>query len=170
MFFIVAGAVIGFFKALTSFRRECGGEKGKTVFHFCAFIILFTVLGCFIMWAFTGVFPTRYQLSKEIELTSLKNGGMDTGGIFVLGCGTIESKPCYLYYTAVGRNIYQMKSVEITDQAFVYEEDRTNGVLEIYTKIPDGYARWFTFKDFIGGGDRYEFHIPKGSIAQIFSL
>ncbi|MFA6436660.1 MAG: hypothetical protein WC242_00890 [Candidatus Paceibacterota bacterium] len=172
MFFIIAGGVIGFFIGLISvFKNHCK-RIGEIVGEFVCGVFMCAFVGFLLTVVFSNILPTKYQTIKEVELTSLRNGGMSTSGTLFLGCGSVESKPCYFYYTAVGENIYQMESVEITDRTFVYEENRANGVFEIHSRVP---AAPFPFnclmlKPFICGSDRYEFHIPRGSIAQTFSL
>jgi len=129
------------------------------------------LIGFFLSMFFSAIPPTKYELSKEIELVSLRHGENSVRGSFFLGCGSVESNPSYIYYVSVGPDIYQMKTIKVTDSVFVYEEDRTDGVLKVYAKkFANKSYNWLSDESLLEGEERYEFHIPKGSILRDFSL
>jgi len=167
---IIGVAAIGFLLALSSiddWRKEWWLIIPRGIFG----IFIGGLIGLLLSLIFSGIPPTEYQLSQEIQLVSLKDEGNIVSGSFFLGCGSVETIPCYFYYTPVGHDIYQMKSVKVTDRVFICEEDRTDGVLKIYApKFINKAYRWLSDDSFLEGQERYEFHIPKGSIMQKFSL
>jgi hypothetical protein len=112
----------------------------------------------------------RYKTIASVmpKLASLR-GSDSLSGSFFLGCGSIGTTPHYVYYqcTKDGGYEYARKRAD-TGDAFVYEEDRTDGILEVVTYRPPAWMRgWLVFWEV---NHVWNFHIPKGSIQRSFSL
>ena len=123
--------------------------------------------GVMIALAF-GESSKRLEIISTHSLGSLHNSSSLEGSFF-LGCGTIGTNPYYVYFeeAADGGYVYRRKRADYGD-AVVYEENRTNGVIE-YCKMRPPAWMW-TWLVFWEGQEVYRFRIPKGSIKKEFTL
>lgn len=110
----------------------------------------------------------RKEKTSEISLVSLRAGDYTDGALF-LGCGTINSRPHYIYFAALADGGYQLRQMRADeDNIAVHEEDRTGGTLEAYRSCPPPWIRgWLGLWE---GSYSYKFRIPKGSIRREFAL
>lgn len=107
-------------------------------------------------------FPAEYKYAGDIHLVALQ----DTQGVegrFFLGSGSINSAPTYTFYYEDGTGAIKRGSIWAYGVA-VYEEDREDAFIRVEKKDnirPFGIE--FT-------GDRYEVHVPKGTVLRTFKL
>jgi hypothetical protein len=113
-------------------------------------------------------FPKTYVLTETTELVALHDNSASQGNFF-LGCGTMDSEFCYVFYQKEGNAVkFRKISAENYDAPIIFEEDRSDAVLQKYNErfVNEANVRWGIFI----GSIKYEFHIPKGSILKNFQL
>lgn len=105
------------------------------------------------------------------RLVSLRSAdgiqGSIGGGIFLVS-GYIESRQVYYYYTDDGPNRYKPHRWFPDENTTIIEEDRVDGeVIQYEVAFKNKAIEWFGIAP-----DRYrmDFHIPRGSLKQQFSV
>lgn len=89
------------------------------------------------------------------------------GGVFLMS-GHVNSAQIYYYYTRASDGAFKPHKWKADNDTSVYEEDRKDGAVVQYDlQFKRTWIEWFGVTD-----DRLamEFHIPKGSLKQEFSL
>lgn len=100
-------------------------------------------------------------LQGSVPLVALrdKEGG---AGSFFLGSGTLASESYFFYYARRGDGGFSAHKMLIDANVVLYEEDRTDAELEIFSEqfvSPHGW--WFGFPEHYR---TYHFRVPKGTI------
>lgn len=162
LFFIV----VGFFTArqilppphLYSFDYNFVSAYGIMA-GFAVGAVVSMVIGSFV--------PMKEKLLWSISLASLRNSNLTEGG-FLLGCGSIGSELCYVYYELMeDGGCVLRKAYAAQNDITVYEEDRVNGVFEKWDTFST-ISQWLIL---VVPGERfYKFRIPKDSIKREFAL
>lgn len=130
--------------------------------------IFLTLMLLISLFVFTSCHTeTQWKNITETTLLSMRTSESITGSFF-LGCGTIDSNLYYIYWTHDEIGIQPHRLGAYSSNVFVIEEDRFDGFL-IYKELqPVHQSMWnLSFSDY---QNRYEFHIPKGSLIREFIL
>ena len=111
--------------------------------------------------------PQHMVLTETVPLVTLRNAD-GVAGSFFLGTGSVESVPYYFYYKPSGDGGYKQDRLQSSANVTVYEEDRTDGALEVYERkfVDPSDERWGAD----GGHAEYKFRIPRGSLKKQFRL
>ena len=131
-------------------------------------LIIGGVAGLLLAAVISSISGKKEEKTDTRKLISLRGANYTTGDLF-LGIGSINSSLCYLYYEMRedgGCVLGKMHAV--SDNVLVYEEDRSDGVLEIYETLTSAKLWWGL--DLLDEKRIYKFRIPKGSIKREFSL
>jgi len=134
-------------------------------------LFLSAIVGLLVGGVATGIVGSRYPqhmvLTGAVPLVTLRNAD-GVAGSFFLGTGSVESVPYYFYYTPSGDGGYIQDRLRSSAGITVYEEDRTDGALEVYERkfVDPSNARW----GMDGGNVEYKFRIPRGSLKKQFRL
>jgi len=112
----------------------------------------------------------RWEENWRGELVAMRNAdgvkGSIRGGLFLLS-GQVASRQVYHYYYRTGK-AFKPDSWTIDENVYVYEEDRADGeVIQSHRVFVRESVNWFASPS---DGHRMEFHIPKGSLRQSFTL
>lgn len=105
------------------------------------------------------------------KLASLRNSdgiqGSFAGGMFLMA-GGVGSTEMYYYYEDKGDGKYKPHKWSVDQYTTVYEEDRKDGeVQQFETSFKHQWVSAFAFPP---NDYRMDFHIPKGSLVQQYSL
>lgn len=138
------------------------------------------IFGSFVLGALTGLMiafgigepiPVK-EFAKEIKLVALK----DTSGIrgtFFLGSGSVRQEFYYFFYKKEKDGSVTFDKL-LARNVKIYEEERKDGVIKAFEKRPIKKISLSLFGfHHPANGDRdqrYEIHIPKGSIERTFKL
>lgn len=113
--------------------------------------------------------PKQWEQTDQVTLVSLHDE-VGVNGRFFLGSGTINSDPYYYYYVGSAESGYSPRKLRANEDVTVFEEERTDGELVVLLQVIDpslGFWGWFGISI---GENHYQFHIPKESLRQSFSL
>lgn len=119
-----------------------------------------------------SILPTQIdrEPSHRAALVTLRSSDGISGafhGSFFLGVGTIGSQLFYFWYESEAGGITP-RQIAAGRGTYVYEEDRSNGEVRVYGwHFQQSWWRWFAFER---EGQTYEFHVPKGTVKQGYSL
>ncbi len=114
---------------------------------------------------FLSLFAPKVNVKEEIKLVAFRDGVSVTGSFF-LGCGSVDDKDVYLYYTQRSDGAIRKGRIE-NRSPLIYEENRTDGVLEKHHQVIDPNSRW-RFWTFYDGDTTYIFRVPKGTVVRQF--
>ena len=122
------------------------------------------VIGIVIAQGITNfVAPKEWVKTHEVKLIAF-NDSRSVHGRFFLGCGSMQERNVYLYYTQ-GSDGGIRQGWESTGNSVIYEQDRKDGMLEIYrTRLKQSWSLWGLSPDEIS----IEFYVPKGTVLRQF--
>ncbi len=130
-----------------------------TFFGFVMGIVIALIIGIFV--------DKQWREIDSYKLVSLRNGDGASGSVF-LGTGRVESDE-YYFYNAGTQDKFTPGKIEVENNVTVFQDSgRTNGTLTAYVLGPKNQGTvWYsaTLPD-----NKYEFHIPKGSLRSGFAL
>jgi hypothetical protein len=106
-----------------------------------------------------------YKTKSKYKIASLKNV---SGGNFYLGSGSLNGNYYYFFHKEIAFNRYVPERIITNDDVEIIEEARDDGELIILEEYKDDVALMFSFCFPIN--EKFEFHIPKGSIAHNYQL
>jgi hypothetical protein len=135
------------------------------------FDILLSMVASFFISVIVLVGLMSFDLSKEVTgykttpIASL-SARNDTGGQFVLGCGTVNETSYYYYYKVVGDNSYQLDKVGAMGVT-ISERDEPPCVRYARKRCSSKFLRFMIGDEYVSG--RPEIVIPKGSIIKKFN-
>jgi len=119
------------------------------------FVIIMGMLG--IMTVAHFVPSADFTLySNEYELVAINNS-TQTSGNFFLGCGSIDEESCFYFYTRDKNGAIKL-------------QDRIARFCTVYEDVPEGGVPRVRLYETVASGVAAEFHVPKGSIVQNFTL
>lgn len=131
------------------------------------------IFGCGLLGIMLSAMIASFSGKKEEKIDTMRlvslRGTNQIMGNFFLGIGSINSTPHYLYYELLndgGCNLHKLRAD--MSNVLVYEEDRGDGVLELYEKISKIGPLWGL--DLNENPYIYRFRIPTGSIKREFAL
>lgn len=112
-----------------------------------------------------------YGVCWKAAMVSLRSSdgvsGSMSGGIFMMS-GHVGSEQFYHYYTSNKDGAFQPHKWKANSRTRVYEEDRKDGEIVQWDKhFKHEWVLWFADPD---DDIAMDFHIPKGSLKQQFSL
>lgn len=166
MLFVIIGVGLGIW-ALITMVSDGWGFGEKVVFGILGLFVvgLGLVGGTLVAAAFGYFIPSHRVLDKRVELVALQdNIGLE--GHFFLGTGQIDSKQKYFYYRKNG-DAYKADS-QNADGAIIYQDELTAPYLLTYNSE---FNRSFWYAIGIPSKSQdSEFHIPKNSIKENFTL
>lgn len=144
-----------------AFLSDSGDLFGRFLLSLVMGMIGF-IIGMFLS-LFLGLFAPKEIVKTEIPLVAFSDG-QSIHGNFFLGIGSINGEDVYSFYKRRedgGIERGRVKSANIP----IYEEDRKDGVLEIYKrKVVGTWALWAD----VPQNTRYEFHLPEGTVVRQF--
>jgi hypothetical protein len=105
------------------------------------------------------------------KMVSMRNAdgvhGEIAGGVFMIA-GRIDSVQVYHYYTLKNDGSFQPHQWKANSDTSIFEEEREGGEVQQFDiHLKNEWMNWFTYPD---DRLRMDFHIPKGSLKQSFSL
>ena len=160
----LVGGIIGLFFARrmkASFYDSC----------FCALVSfgMMAALGSALDEPLGNLLPSKWVTEKTIKLVSLRDKSAIEGSFF-LGSGNFNQKEYFVYYREWGTGFKKEKV--LAENSIIFEDKEKDPVLihkkSVYEK------EWMNFlfskkRDSISVVS-YEFHVPKGTIIQKFSV
>lgn len=168
---LALGALLVLILAIGGLKNNGWGFSGDVIFGgifgllFAELISLFA--GIFLA-LLLSVFAPRVDAKKEVKLVAFRDGTTMNGSFF-LGCGSIENKDVYLYYSQRADGAILKGRVETDSRRppLIYEEKRTDGVLEIHHQELDPNSKWHLWAlDSVSNS--YVFRVPKGTVVRQF--
>lgn len=125
-----------------------------------------------VQWTMSVCLPTEIVPSYKVKIMSVKNDKGTISDSFIFGSGSVNWVERYSYYREWG-NGYKKENVRVA-KSTIFEEDRVDAELVVTKEV--FHSPWIR-KHFevihiveVGGGDGYEFHIPKGAVLMKFSV
>jgi hypothetical protein len=109
---------------------------------------------CIIAGGYYGV--TSTVVNEEIKIYSIGDS-MSVEGAFVLGCGSIDGYPVFLFYKDSGSGGYVLGHVSASDSVIYEDAQGDTGIIKYSypsCAVPDNF----------------EIHVPKGTIKRQFNL
>lgn len=114
-------------------------------------------------------FHAEPTLSSTDQLVALREkDGIQ--GTFFLGTGTINDVQYCFYYERNRDGSFSPGKVRMGDWVRIYEEDRQDATMETSTWNVRNQFVWFIGIASGEGGHSYDFHVPRGTIKQGYSL
>ncbi|MFA6587923.1 MAG: hypothetical protein WCT08_02540 [Patescibacteria group bacterium] len=135
------------------------------------FIMLFlsTCLGLILAFLVGSCFKQQMVQVQEIPLIALRGSALPSGNFF-LGTGQLDAEMYYWFYRRLPEddNCFQVEKLKADNEViYLYEEDRPDGVLRKFQSDFVNHSHLFGFPAI---KLRFEFHVPRGSIARNFAL
>lgn len=134
--------------------------------------LFFAAVGFAAMSGIGWMLPTEKdkQPSHVAKLASLRSSdgvqGSFRGGFF-LGIGSIGSQLYYFWYEEAGAGVTP-RQLAAGVGTYVYETNRNDAELRVYDwHFKRAWWGWFAVE---GPGQTWEFHVPKGTIREGYSL
>jgi hypothetical protein len=136
----------------------------------------------------SGCVSTPTYKTYRYNILSLDRG-YGSSGSFVLGSGSIDGSPAYLYYIELPSGGYKLKSVKTSD-CILFENENTTPYITMTYKLSPNLLDRDTYKNEYGSTgdemiithiendnlrsklyleDEVEIHIPAGSIVREFN-
>ena len=108
--------------------------------------------------------PTRWVRTGAYDLASLERGSQ-LSGVFFLGCGGVSGKMYYYFYEGRQGGGYVFRQMPVGKHTIIYEEDRINGMHEVFVLKPEDENIWGWKLPYVDDFRiEHRFHIPLGSI------
>lgn len=133
------------------------------------FMVIFTAMAFSVGFCFALLFglavPKHWTGPETTQLVNLRNGDGISGNFFI-GTGSIQTTQ-YYFFKEAGQG-YQPSKIEVADNVTIFEEERQDGELKVYTyQFVNPSLRWIAAE---WQSRKYEFVIPKGSLMKNFIL
>lgn len=167
---IVVGAIIGLLRTIYTLKSHYDGWVfrwvGRPLFGaFVGFFVTFFLM-FFVGWILIDIVGTDEKL-ETIQLASM-NSTSGVSGAFVFGSGSIDGQTHYEFLMVGNDGALIPGSVERNNTVRIYEQDRTDAQLVTWRRrLPVQYRRYVLAP---GGPNRYDFHVPKGSVQYGFQV
>ena len=166
MLFVIIGLCLGIW-ALVAMQMNAWGLGEHVIFFILGlFIVGLGAIGGGAVAMAVGYFPGQHATQHErIDLVALQDN-VGAEGRFFLGTGYIENKLNYFYYRKDG-DAYRADK-ETADGAVIYQDEISQPYLLTYYSSFN-HSFWYFF-GFPSKSQRSQFHVPKGSIKENFTL
>lgn len=166
MWIIIFFAVIGAIVARVRIKRYCDAFERNIINPFFGCCVG-GVMCWFVMFVFTQFLPTMWVTENTVKLVSLRDKSVVEGS-FMLGSGSIGEKDYFVYYREWGSGF---KKEKLPAENSVIFEDSQVATLVVKKQIyEEGWMNSFLIRRDGMSVRSYEFHVPKGTIIQKFSV
>ena len=172
---VVCGIIVGLFGAFICWVDD--KKLSETIGVLLIAIVVFSAIGLFAssLDAELSISP-EYVLAEQKELVAMQDV-FGTKGFFFLGTGYIGIETYYVCYYKMPGGGTKLGKVP-TDKAVIFEEERSNGLLEKYIARYQykGKLSWswldhpFDIDRTLKHEVKYKIYIPEGSISNTFEL
>ncbi len=158
---VIIGFCVGYFDDL-------GGGFGGGIVGGLLGLMVGGIVGALSASVVGSFFETRMVEYGHDKLVSI-NDSITTSGSFFLGSGTIDGKLNYFYYREVRPGVIEGDSVP-ADSSSIILDGTMPRVVHLREKFVDpAHARWGLICG-CSGGNRYEIHVPNGSVKPGFTF
>lgn len=132
------------------------------IFVWALFTATFGVIGLGISVGVGAIKPAPYEFEGRVELAALRDTAGIEGRVF-LSTSYIGTSYYYIFYQRNANGELRLEFIH-PDNTVIFEEDREDAFIDIHGK---DNIRLFAIEF---ASDRYEIHVPKGSVLKEFQL
>ncbi len=160
--------VLAFIIFLVKLSRDGNHSLGDKLFSCLMVAIFASMFSMFVSLGGMAACDKEWKQVGQAELVSISSGSQVSGSFFI-GCGTIDEKGVYYFFKKTDDGGF-VKDYVPSDGSVIYEEDRTDGRMEVYKKrLTNDIAR-FLFQMDGHMNIKNKIYVPKGSIVKQFEL
>lgn len=158
---IAVVVVVGIYTTVTKLRGDFEAHEagGAAVLSF----IIATFVTVFLSYIVNN---SNEIITSEVELVSLERSGAVATGDFFLGCGIVEGKTSYFYFTKESSHTFLPSSV-LAGKTKIIEDGGCKLVIRRSRGCVGSWWWWLKHGHY-SITRCYEFHIPKGSVKPMF--
>ena len=133
---------------------------------------IFGAIVGFLVALFIGMFvytDTKWEVTQTTQLINIGDN-LGVEGRFFLGSGSIDSEPVYLWYEKSGSNSFVRKTADAEGSTIHYTDKRPYYTITKEKSAEKGFVHPWGMNTNGAYGVKYDFYVPKGSIAQEYVL
>jgi hypothetical protein len=164
IFFAVIGAIVG--HVLAARQHATAKEQYFFAPFFGSAVGIFLI--SFVMLFFIADrLPTKWVTESSAKLVSLRDKS-SVDGSFILGTGNIAEKDYFVYYREWGGGFKKEKLP--ADNSVIFEGSQSATLVVKKRVYEEEWMNSFFIRNDAINVRSYEFHVPKGTIMQKFSV
>lgn len=164
---IIIFVLIGIVAGVIFTKKTKGFFKGDPFWPPMAAGLIGALVSVILIPLYTQVLPVKWVNHEPVKLVSLRDKS-SVEGSFMLGSGQIGLVDYFVYYREWGTGF--KKGKVRAEKSVIFEDSEVGTLLVKKMVYKEKWMNYIFFSSNTMDGPFYEFHVPKGTIIQKFSL